>query len=255
MAKLFCVKNPKTKNCLLDFPFVEVQSSFINEKGDFPTIGYLVQCTEYSHNRYGGTNGWEIAYFLPVKEGYEFLPKDDRLLNLYNPAEDIKKAKTIFSGKRDGIEDEFILVKDKTSIEDFILRPVNVNWHRNIKEILPLLKNIHYWNGKPSQMALRGDYLVDRSSRRVEFVSDESQSRFIIFSHENEENNIYDLWEEGEFQGNVSLSKDLYDFEVLKKMKEVKPEDCENRSFVDEDERPRRLRRRRPRPEEEAPTE
>jgi len=235
MEKLIVTKNAKSANFMLNNPFLAVMVG--EEK-----VGYFVQCTEKSYNSHGGCNYWDVIYYIPARDNcYMWVTKDDQYVVLYNSKSVINDAKTIFSGKRDGMQDEFILVKNGSEIcNNFLL--VKDLGRDDYEYIFLFLKDGHKWDGKPSQMYLRGE--SEDGFIRLTYISDENQSRFAIRC----DKNVYSLWKEGEFEGMVQLDENEhwvteYNFweDADQKLAE-KPEEAPAEEYI---EKPRRVRRRR----------
>jgi len=239
MEKLITTKNPKSANFMINNPFLAVMVG--EEK-----IGYFVQCVEKSYNSHGGVNYWDIIYYIPVGDNrYMWAQKDDKYVVLYNSREIINRSKTIFSGKRDGIEDEFILIKDGSEIcNNFLL--VKDLGRDDYKYIFQFLKDGHFWDGKPSKMFLKGMEVSEKGYNYLSYISNEDQSRFALHCGKN----VYSLWKEGEYDGMVQLDESdhwitEYNFweDADQKLAE-EPEEAPAEEYVDVETCPRRRRRR-----------
>lgn len=204
-------------------------------------VGYFVQCTEKSYNTHGGCNYWDVIYFIHKShEAYGWVAKGDQYVVLYNSPEVISRAKIVFSGKRDGMQDEFILVKNKSEVCNFFLQ--KDLGREDYKYIFQALKEGHYWDGKSSKMFLWGEYDSETNLRRLAYISNEDQSRFALHCGKN----VYSLWKEGEYDGMVQFEGDQlteYNFweDADQKLAE-EPEEAPAEEYVETC--PRRRRRR-----------
>lgn len=205
-------------------------------------IGYFVQCTEETVNSHGSTNDWDVIYYIPIQWDYQWVKKNDPFVVLYNSHTIINDAKTIFSGKRDGMIEEFLLVKKGSEIcNDFLL--IKDLRKEDYEKIFYALREEHYWDGKPSQMFLKeiGDFTAPY---RVKYISDVNQKRFALL----EGTTTYSIWEEGVFKCYINLDESdhwvtEYNFwkDVDQKLAE-KPEEAPAEEYIA---KPRRVRRRR----------
>jgi hypothetical protein len=167
--------------------------------------------------------------------------KTDQYVILYNSKRVINDAKTIFSGKRDGVQDEFVLVKCGSEICNNYLLVKDLEME-DYKKIFSSLREGHYWDGKPSQMFLKevGDF---EAPYRIKYISDVDQKRFAL--HEGIDAR-YSIWENGEFKQYVTFDESehwvtKYNFWGDQKLSE-KPEEAPAEEYI---EKPRRVRRRR----------
>lgn len=215
---------------MLSFPLLAVEV-------DGNVIGHLLQTEATSHNRFGGTNHWEVIYASFEDHSYDWVELEDSFITLYNKEGKISQAKRIFSGHFGGERKYKILVKDHIHIQDFILKPVSwETWQEAIKSGLTQ----HFWDGKLSELELHkngeifvtsrdgGKEIAIKGGKWIHVLTDTTHKTFFI--EDADEHLSYD------FQ--------VWRFIDLQREKET----------TETEEKPKRLRKPR-RIEEEAPAE